>query len=402
MVLLMPWLEIRPMDQKIGFIKRVLLVNPGDFAGLCRTYGIARKTGYKWLGRYRAGQTMTALTEHSRRPFQSPRWTAATVEQRILELRAPDGWGARKIAQLLWEAGCSISVATVHRTLMRFGAVHRLDQHGEAITRFERAVPNDLLQADFKGPMGRAGQREKPLTVLDDHSRFALGVFALRDHTSTSVQGCFVEVFERYGVPRQMLLDHGTPWWNSRNGWGLSRLAVFLIQQGIELIFSRVGHPQTQGKIERFHRTLQRSMIRQGLPEHWAQWQPRYDGFVQRYNQVRPHEALGMKRPAEYYRPSERRYASHVPAWAYPAGLEVCRVDSSGSVRVDGHRYFVCEGLVHQTVGLEHVGEQVLVRFRHMYLRELNLRKQATLPFVYPVTKTPPTYLFTCYRCLDN
>src|SRR5580698_1143291 len=190
MVLLMPWLDIRPMDQKIRFIKQALMVRRGEFAGLCRAYGIVRKTSYKSLGCYRSPRTLTPLKEQSRRPRQSP--------QRILEPRVPDGWDARKIAHLLWEAGCWVSVVTVHRTLLRHGAVHRLDQHAEALRRFERSAPNELLQADFKGPMGRAGQRDEPLTVLDDHSRFALGVFALRDHTWPSVRGCFWAVFERF------------------------------------------------------------------------------------------------------------------------------------------------------------------------------------------------------------
>ncbi len=378
------------MEQKVAFVKAALRVPRGQMSALCERYGIARKTGYKWLKRYRTAGTLTALAERSRRPRRSPTRLKLSVAERIRELRAPDGWGARKLAQLLWEEGVRVSVATVHRTLLREGLVHRLDRHGPAPRRFERAEPNDLLQADFKGPMGRAGQRDEPLTVLDDHSRFALGVFALRDHTGPGVQRCFEAVFVRYGVPRQLLLDHGTPWWNHRNGCGLSRLAVFLVQQGIGLVFSRVGHPQTQGKVERFHRTLARSMTRQGPPARWEEWQPRYDSFVGRYNWVRPHEALGMRRPAECYRPSPRRYQPEVPAWRCPAGLEVARVDAGGTVRIGGHRYFVCEALAQQEVALEPLGAQVLVRFRQMYLRELDLEGHTTQPFVHPVAEVLP------------
>src|SRR5262245_22122448 len=293
----MPWLNTRPMDQKIGFINQALKVARGGFNDLCVEFGISRKTGYKWLKRYRASGGVEGLLERSRRPRQSPTRIRGKVEHRILELRAPDGWGARKIAYLLWEEGVQVSVATVHRTLLRHGLVHKLDQHTPSASRFERACPNDLFQADFKGPMGRAGARDEPLTVLDDHSRFALGVFALREHTLERVKQCFEKVFEKHGLPRQLLLDHGVPWWNVQNGWGLSRLSLFFIQLNIELIFGRVGHPQTHGKIERFHRTLLRSMRHQGLPERWEQWQERYDGFVERYNHLRPHESLGMRRP---------------------------------------------------------------------------------------------------------
>ena len=207
----MPWINTQPMDQKIALVTRAVEVARGGFALLCREFLISRKTGYKWLRRYRAAQSLTGLSDRSRRPRQSPTRIAPALEERILELRAPEGWGARKIAHLLWEAGLRVSVATVHRTLLRRGLVHRIDQHTAALTRFERPCPNDLFQADFKGPMGHSGARDEPLTVLDDHSRFALGVFALRDHRVESVQDCFRRVFERYGLPRQLLLDHGTP-----------------------------------------------------------------------------------------------------------------------------------------------------------------------------------------------
>jgi transposase InsO family protein len=382
----MPWLCTDAMEQKMAFIRQAQGLPKGGFAALCRQFGIARKTGYKWRRRFAQDNRLRALQDRSRRPRRSPRRIAGALEERILELRQPDGWGARKIAHLLWEEGVRVSVATVHRTLLRHGRVHPLDRHAPALTRFERPAPNDLFQADFKGPMGRAGARDEPLSVLDDHSRYGVGLFAMRDHRWERTQDCFIAVFERNGKPRQMLLDHGPPWWNTRNGWGLSRLSVFLMEQDIDLIFGRVAHPQTHGKVERFHRTLSRSMIRQGLPEKWEQWQGRYDGFLERYNHVRPHEALGMKRPVERYHPSPRLYQAKVVPWPYPEGMELVRVDANGMIRLEGRRYFVCEALVHHQVGVESIGGAVLVRFRSMYIRELKLGSSATLPFIHPVT----------------
>ena len=373
------------MEQKIAFIAQVQKSSKGQMSWLCRQFGISRKTGYKWLKRYRQGGNLKALEEQTRRPRHSPRCTSQALAERILELRAPDGWGARKIAHLLWQEGWKISVATVHRVLLRRGEVHRLDQHGRALHRFERAEPNELFQADFKGPMGLSGARDEPLSVLDDHSRYGVGLYAMRDHCWERVLECFMDVFARLGKPRQMLLDHGTPWWNYQNGWGLSRLSVFLIEQDIDLIFGRVRHPQTQGKVERFHRTLNRSMIKQGLPDRWEQWQGRYDGFLERYNHVRPHESLEMQTPAQRYRRSQRQYQDQPVPWRYPASLEVLRVDANGMICWEGRRCFVCEALVHHQVAVEPIGGELLVRFRNMYIRQIDLATKRTLPFIHAV-----------------
>jgi len=375
-----------PMEQKIAFITRAQNLPKGAMSELCRQFGISRKTGYKWLKRYRQQNTLAALQECSRRPLRSPRRTAEPLEKRILELRRPDGWGARKIAHLLWQEGWRVSVATVHRVLLRQGEVHRMDQHLAAPGRFERAEPNELFQIDFKGPMGRSGVRDEPLSILDDHSRYGVGLYAMRDHSGERVRECFIDVFKRCGKPRQMLMDHGTPWWNNQNGWGLSRLAVFLIEHDIELIFGRIAHPQTQGKVERFHRTLARSMIKQGLPTKWEQWQGRYDGFLERYNFVRPHEALGMLTPAQRYRSSERRFEAQAVPWKYPQALEVVRVDAGGMIRWQGQRHFVCEALLHRHVALEHIGGELLVRYRNMFIRQINLCTGCTSAFIHPVT----------------
>jgi transposase InsO family protein len=382
----MAWKHTNPMEQKIAFITQAQRVSAGRMAALCRQFGISRKSGYKWLKRYRQAGSLTALEEHSRRPHRSPRRTPEALTKRILELRAPDGWGARKIAHLLWPEGWRVSKATVHRVLLRHGEVHRLDQHTPAPARFERSQPNELFQADFKGPMGHYGVKDEPLSILDDHSRYGVGLYALPDHSCQRVQDCFIDVFERCGKPHQLLLDHGTPWWNNQNGWGLSRLSVFLIEQDIDLIFSRIAHPQTQGKVERFHRTLSRSMIRQGFPRQWEEWQERYDRFLERYNQVRPHESLGMQTPAQRYRPSQREYHSRVVPWHYPANLQPLWVDAKGMIRWSKRRYFVCEALVNRQVVIEQIGAELLVRFRNMYIRRIDLQTHRTAAFTHRIS----------------
>jgi len=166
----------------------------------------------------------------------------------------------------------------------------------------------------------------------------------------------------------------------------LSRLSVFLIEQDIDLIFGWICHPQTQGKVECFHRTLARSMIKQGLPTLWKHWQSRYDGFLGYYNYVRPHEVLGMQKPAQCYQRSARNYQSQTALWQYPRMLAVVRVDVNGMTRWDGGCHFVCEAQVHQQVALDQIGGEPLMRFRNMFIRQIDLATHRPSPFMHPAS----------------
>ena len=237
---------------------------------------------------------------------------------------------------------------------------------------------------DFKGqyPLRRPAECF-PLSVLDDHSRYAVGLWALGGTAGAPVHARLVRCFEEYGLPDAMLIDHGVPWWCAPNGHGLTRLAVALLTQGIELIHSGVRHPQTQGKVERFHRTLGRRLRQWGVPTT-------LDGFTQalarfrvEYNDVRPHEALGLEPPSAHYQPSGRRYQPRPPAWDYPAGHLVLRVDHTGSIRYRGRRYFVCQALEDEWVGCQGFDHQVLVTFRRMHVREIDVRSGQTRPVLW-------------------
>ena len=154
----------------------------------------------------------------------------------------------------------------------------------------------------------------------DDHSRYAVGLYALPAFRADRIYPCLVETFERYGVPEAMLMDRGSVWWSTTNGYGLTWLSVRLIEQGIQLSYGRVRHPQTQGKVERFHRTLAEAIRHRGKPQRMAEWPGALDEFRKIYNERRPHEALGMKRPVERYRASARAYHPTPRAWEYPSG----------------------------------------------------------------------------------
>jgi transposase InsO family protein len=283
---------------------------------------------------------------------------------------------------LLAAEGVICSTATIDRIIRREGLVDPADSHRPALKRFERAAPNELWQMDFKGQYPVRGAWCFPMSVLDDHSRYAVGLFAMTSTAGepalTALRGCF----ERYGLPLAMLVDHGCPWWSASNGHGLTTFSVALIAQGIDLIYSGVRHPQTQGKVERFHRTLGRRLRQWGLPSEVAGFSPALDRFRREYNEIRPHEATQLTPPATRYTASPRPYVAHPPAWIYPPGLEVRRVDHTGSISVSGRRHFVCQALATHVVGYQRFDQRLLVRYRHLYIREIDVETGRSRPLL--------------------
>jgi hypothetical protein len=236
---------------------------------------------------------------------------------------------------------------------------------------------------DFKGQYPVAGgQWCFPLSVLDDHSRYAIGLFAMTGTAGAPVCAALRGCFERYGLPLAMLVDHGTPWWNTSNGHGLTTFSVALIAQGIDLIYSGVRHPQTQGKVERFHRTLGRRLRQWGVPAELTGFPAVLRRFRHEYNHVRPHEATQLRPPATCYTASPRRYVADPPPWVYPAGLNVRRVDHAGCISEAGRRYFVCQALATHGVGCQRFDQRLLVRFRHLYIREIDLQTGRSRPLL--------------------
>jgi transposase InsO family protein len=302
----MPWRSMKVEEQRFEFVVRAA-AGKESMSALCREFGISRPTGYLWRRRYREAGSFTAVRELSRRPRRSPKRTRAQKQGRVVALRQQTGWGAKKLHVLLCEEQLPISVRTIHRILERQGLV-REDVHAPALKRFERSAPNELWQMDSKGKYPLPEAECHPLSIVDDHSRYVVGLYALPALSSEQAWACLVETFQRYGVPQAMLMDRGTLWWSEHNGWGLTRLSVQLIEQGIGLHYGRICHPQTQGKVEHFHRTLGGELRHRGLPTQWVEWAPLLTEVRRNYNERRPHEALQMRRPAEVYRPSAQAY----------------------------------------------------------------------------------------------
>lgn len=337
---------------------------------LCQEFGISRTTGYVWLERYRE-DGIGGIAERSRRPLSSPTRAAPDLELRVVQARGryPD-WGARKLKVLLARDGLALTRSTIHRILLRHELVRNSDRHPPATQRFERSAPNELWQMDFKGPK-HWSQPVGPLSVLDDHSRYVPVLEALGTMRTEPVRERLAQAFTTCGVPDGMLMDHGTPWWGMQSPGGLTALSIWLMKQGIRLHWSRIRHPQTQGKVERFHGELQRAIdARDASREEPQAW---LDAFRWEHNYVRPHEALGMRTPSEVWHRSERRYDPQPPPWEYPSGSKVLKVDSQGKVDAWGQRWRIAIGLSGQRVQLVRLGERAQVYYCNTLIRELDL-----------------------------
>jgi transposase InsO family protein len=386
----MPWLETDVRDQRIQFVTAAM--QPGaNISALCRAFGISRTAGYKWLGRREAAGSVTALADRSRRPHHSPRRTRDVVTARVVALRELYGWGGEKLVPLLAAEGITLAARTVDRIIAREGLTRDDVAPTAAPRRFARGAPNELWQMDAKGhyPIS-PGRRCHPLSVVDDHSRYAVGLFALPTLHGAGVRAALVECFEQYGVPTAMLMDHGSPWWTTKNAAGLSALSVFLLKQDIRLLHGRVRHPQTQGKVERFHRTLGERLRWWGVPTDLAGFRTAFADFRDEYNQVRPHEALGQEPPALHFQPSRRAYRPQPPPWQYPSGSVVYRVDHNAMINVTGARVFIAEALIGKQVACVRLAHQLLVVYRTMYVREVDLKTGRTRSLLRPVDAAGP------------
>jgi len=324
------------MSQRLEFVTFARSAG-ANLAELCRRYHISRKTGYKWLRRFAEGGE-AALADRSRRPPSCPHQTTAAVEARIVALRAAQPtWGPRKLHRRLRDLGLTVpAVSSVGRILRRRDLIPPpgLQQRGPW-QRFARGAPNELWQMDFKGHFAlQRGGRCHPLSILDDCSRFALGLCACADERRATVQLRLTYLFDQYGLPDQILCDNGPPWGGAADDY--TGLVVWLLRLGVRVIHGRPYHPQTQGKDERFHRTLQHDLLNRHDWRDLAQAALRFDAYRHHYNHERPHDALALAVPAACYRPSARRMPAQLSPIEYAPGTLVRRVKSRGEIKLHG------------------------------------------------------------------
>lgn len=334
-----------------------------SFAELCREFGVTRKTGYKWKERHeRLG--VEGLLDVSRRPHTSIRTDGETV-LRVLELHAKYKWGPKKLRDLLRRERrrCVPSARTLARILRRAGIAPRRRRArlilSPVMTAPKVAVdgPNALWTVDFKGWWrARDGTRCEPLTVRDAFSRYVLCTRILEAPNTALVRHEFERIFRQFGLPRCIHVDNGEPFASTCARAGLTRLSAWWVSLGIRVVRSRPGKPQDNGAHERMHADIARDL--QAAPAMTRAAQQRALSVWRRtFNEVRPHEALSMRTPAEVYRPSHMPFRGPQPV-TYTTSWSPRRVSSKGFISVAGAKLFLGEGLVGQTVGLEPLDEK--------------------------------------------
>lgn len=339
----MSW-ECRTVEkQREAFVKAAQ--NCKNFSALCREFEITRKTGYKWLERYKAGESME---DHSRAPITVANKTREETEREILLVREENpGWGARTIHRVLENKRYENlpCVKTVNNILNRNGCIDPIESEKRVpYIRYAMEHCNDMWQTDFKSEfLLNNGKYCYPLDIIDDCSRFALAIRPAETTANVVIPG-FEAVFREYGLPKAILSDNGTQFGGFHQGY--THFEKWLMNLDILPIHGRVRHPQTQGKIERFHRSMKSELLKHHSFDNIEQADQAMQEWRIKYNTIRPHEALNMRCPADVYVPSNRTYPEKIMPYEYSGYYHVVKVNSWGYVRFAGFQVYLSETMI--------------------------------------------------------
>ena len=340
-----------------------------------RRFGVSRKTANKWLKIFdqdpQAGAG--ALEDRSRRPASSPLRTSEKIAEQALAWRDRRNWGARKIHTVLKkESDQTPSIRTITAILARHGRI-KPKAEPAPLQRFERPLPNQLWQLDFKGPVEVDRQKLMPLTILDDHSRYLLAFEPCTDLTMNTAWNVLWRVFDQAGLPEQILCDNAFSGRASYRPAGLSWFDSRLVRLGIAPCHGRPYHPQTQGKVEAVHKTFVRELYdfnaRKDNLEHFTQ-----DCHAWRniYNTERPHQALGDQPPVLRWTPSPRARPAKLPEVTYPAGSVLRHVCEHGRISYKKYRILCGHGIGGETVRIEERANEIAVFYCEKQIRCLS------------------------------
>lgn len=360
-----------------------------NFRALCREYGISARVGYKWRDRFMA-QGLCGMKEQSRRPHGCP--CQLSEEEICAMVRIKERhrhWGAQKIREVyLRQHGQAPSESSFKRVLERCGLtqkrkVRAARQTGRIASGRKASAPNQVWTVDFKGWWYDRNGRCEPLTVRDEYTRYVLELRALPDARSATVQACFELLFAQHGLPEAIRSDNGVPFASPNGLLGLSQLSVWWLALGIDLERSRPGCPQDNGGHERLHRDIAREL--EGVQHE--QRQAAFETWRREFNEERPHQALGMRVPAELYQASVRKWKGTPEQISYP-GMATRRVEKVGAIWYENQRIFISQALAGWDLGLGYRTQEVMeVYFAQLLLGVLEIPTAAFIP----ITQTSPT-----------
>lgn len=374
----MPWRETCPMDERRRFIEDWLR-DEWNVSELCRAYGISRKTGYKWLERFKIGG-IAELDDQSRAHQTHPSTTSQSIESQIVALRHRHPfWGPRKLKarlerlqpELAWPASSTIGGILKRRGL----AIPRRKRYrtpGYVGPLAQGLRPNDVWAADFKGWFKTGdGTRIDPLTISDLASRYLIRCRAVAQTNGDNVKAEFTAAFQEFGMPKVLRTDNGVPFATVGLG-GLSDLSVWLIRLGITPERIRPGQPQENGAHERMHKTMKQETANPPKSNPYQQ-ERAFSRFRGDYNEIRPHESLSMKAPGDLYVPSTRPFPRKLPEVEYPAGSIVRFVTSNGTINFKDKRIYLSNALIDQYVRIEETGDSWNIWYGPVQLGQLDL-----------------------------
>jgi len=388
----MAWGERTVEQMREEFVRRVLAQEQSK-AALCREYGISRPTGDKWIERYQQGETMS---DRSRAPKSRPGKVSTEIETEIVQLRKHyPAIGAVKLRRMMEDAGrTDLPCARTFNNIFRRHDLIGQEESSAAtpILRFEKAAPNEMWQADFKGNFRMSdGYRCHPLNILDDCSRFNLCIEALTSETFDAVKPVMERLFREYGLPFSFLCDNGNPWGTAQS-LGYSRFEVWLMELGILTLHGRPRHPQTQGKEERFNRSFTRECLKGKTFFDKVHAQSCFNEYRVFYNEVRPHFALDLDVPVKHYKPSSKMMPEKIEQWEYDSGYQLCKVKETGFFNYKGQGFFLSEAFGGKTIAVResHLPGQITLVFRNFKIGRIDLDKRAyTLKRAYLIEGDP-------------
>lgn len=388
----MPWNARSHLDERMLFISRA---KSGEkVTDLCREFGISRKTAYKFIGRYDL-HGPSGLHDVSKRPHNCPNETPPEIKSLILNAkRDKPTWGAGKIREWLLRKNPDLKVPsrfTVHEILNKYDLVQKRarGRRKSSSTFLQKPVvsskeANDVWCADFKGQFQLGNQRYcYPLTISDHHSRFLLACDSLEDTKGRGAQPVFEEAFLEYGLPDAILTDNGPPF-GGCGLLGLSRLSIWWMRLGIKVHRIQPGHPEQNGRHERMHLTLKLSTTRPAA-SNFLQQQEKFDRFREEYNCERPHEALGMKVPKEFYKNSLRPFPKDLPQITYPLHDSTKLVSGNGTIKFGRKSFHLGESLAYQPVGIREEDDGLWrISFMDLDLGLFDRDEHVFKPFINP------------------